>query len=139
MKLFPYELTNKPLRDDGLLLVKKIPDESISACFFDPQYRGILDKQKYGNEGVSRGGARCSLPQMPEETITEFISGINRVLKKSGHLFLWIDKFHLCEGVKPWFDDTKLNIVDLITWEKHRIGMGYRTRRKSEYIMVLQK
>ncbi len=29
--------------------------------------------------------------------------------------------------------------MDLITWDKGRIGMGYRTRRKSEYLLVLQK
>jgi site-specific DNA-methyltransferase (adenine-specific) len=137
--VFPYELTNRRLNRNGLELLEEIPNESISACFFDPQYRGILDKQKYGNEGVSRGQARCALPQMTEDVIENFIDEISRVLVKSGHLFLWIDKFHLCEGVTPWFKDTNLNIVDLITWEKSRIGMGYRTRRKSEYLLVLQK
>ncbi len=30
-------------------------------------------------------------------------------------------------------------IVDLITWNKGRMGMGYRTRRVAEYLLVLQK
>ena len=30
-------------------------------------------------------------------------------------------------------------MVDLITWDKGRIGMGYRTRRRSEYLVVAQK
>jgi site-specific DNA-methyltransferase (adenine-specific) len=124
---------------DGVELMGKLPNESISVCFFDPQYRGVLDKLKYGNEGKGRGKARCDLPQMGEEIIKNFIIEINRVLKKSGHLFLWVDKFHLCEGVNPWFEGTNLRVVDLITWEKSRIGMGYRTRRKSEYLVVLQK
>ena len=34
---------------------------------------------------------------------------------------------------------TELNIVDLVVWDKGKIGMGYRTRRKSEYLLVLQK
>ena len=80
---------------DGLELISCINDGSISAAFFDPQYRGVLDKLKYGNVGKSRGKSRSSLPQMDEAMITGFINGINRVLKDSGHLFLWVDKFHL--------------------------------------------
>ena len=136
---FPYELTNQKLKIDGLDLLEKIPTETIKACFFDPQYRGVLDKQKYGNEGISRGKARCSLPQMSEKLIQEFIQKIDIVLMKSAHLFLWIDKFHLCQGIQDWFCKTNLQTVDMITWEKHKIGMGYRTRRKSEYLMILQK
>lgn len=55
--------------------------------FFDPQYRGVLDKLKYGNEGQARGKARCELTQMDEDTIVNFIKEIDRVLKDSGHLF----------------------------------------------------
>ena len=29
--------------------------------------------------------------------------------------------------------------MDLITWNKGKIGMGYRTRRIGEYLVVLQK
>lgn len=124
---------------DGLELISCINDGSISAAFFDPQYRGVLDKLKYGNEGKSRGKSRSSLPQMDEAMITGFINGINRVLKDSGHLFLWVDKFHLCQGVLDWFVATDLHCVDMIVWDKGKIGMGYRTRRKSEYLVVFQK
>ena len=126
-------------RIDGFELLSSLNDECISASFFDPQYRGILDKLKYGNEGVSRGRARSSLPQMDEAAIIKFILEINRVLKPSGHLFLWVDKFHLCQGVLDWFMKTELNLVDMIVWDKGKIGMGYRTRRKSEYLIVFQK
>lgn len=116
-----------------------IEKNSVSVCFFDPQYRGVLDKLNYGNEGKNREKKRLNLPQMDEMLIFKFLKEINRILKPSAHLFLWIDKFHLCEGVYPWFHGTELNVVDLITWEKPRIGMGYRTRRKCEYLLVLQK
>ena len=136
---FPNHLINKELKVDGLKLLSLIPQDSIATCFFDPQYRGVLDKQKYGNEGKSREKRRVNLNQMPEETIVEFLKEIDRVLQPSGHLFLWIDKFHLCEGVQEWFEDTQMQTVDLIVWEKPRIGMGYRTRNKCEFLMVLQK
>ena len=41
---------NKKNKADGLKLLTDINNETISVAFFDPQYRGILDKMKYGNE-----------------------------------------------------------------------------------------
>ena len=76
---------------------------------------------------------------MDEFTIVSFINQIDRVLKPSGYLFLWIDKFHLCEGFKHWLNDTDLSVVDLITWDKVNIGLGYRTRRRSEHCVIIQK
>lgn len=134
----PYKINFKN-KTDGLKLLKDIKSDCIKLAFFDPQYRGVLDKLQYGNEGVSRGKARHDLPQMPEEVIINFISELNRIISKSGHLFLWVDKFHLCQGVLEWFENTELNLVDMIVWDKDRIGMGYRSRRKSEYLIILQK
>ena len=133
-----YKINTENLAD-GLALMKDIKDDSIATAFFDTQYRGILDKIHYGNEGKKRGIARAGLQQMDELSIVRFIKEINRVVKPSGHLFLWIDKFHLCTGIHAWIELTDFNIVDMIVWDKGKIGMGYRTRRKSEYLMVLQK
>ena len=130
---------NKRLKKDGLNFLSKLPTVTFPVAFFDPQYRGVLDKLAYGNEGKSRGKERANLPQMSEKLIHQFIKGINDVLIKSGHLFLWMDKFHLCTGFADWLDETSLEVVDMLTWDKGRIGMGYRTRRRSEYLVVLQK
>jgi site-specific DNA-methyltransferase (adenine-specific) len=124
---------------DGMKLLGYMPDHCVVAAFFDPQYRGILDKMEYGNEGESRGHARCSLKQMTEKDIHNFIKEIDRVLIDSGHLFLWMDKFHLCTGFLEWLSGTRLEVVDMITWNKGRIGMGYRTRRTCEYLVILQR
>ena len=125
---------------DGLQLLQKIPSESIRVVFFDPQYRGVLDKLSYGNEGKSRGKARHDLEQMSEETILTFISLIEKVLAKNGYLFLWVDKFHLVNGIQKWLSQTPtLQSVDMITWNKGKMGMGYRTRRTCEYLIVIQK
>lgn len=132
-------LINKKLNIDGVELLKQIQDKSLKVTFFDPQYCGILDKLSYGNEGKSRGKDRSDLPQMSEDIIKTFLKEIERVLLPSGYLFLWVDKFHLVEGVNPWISDLNMEIVDLITWNKMKIGMGYRTRRKSEYLLVIQK
>jgi site-specific DNA-methyltransferase (adenine-specific) len=131
-------VSNAPNQADGLELLRALDADSFSLCIFDPQYRGVLDKQKYGNEG-SRQKTRSVLPQMHEGTIISFIREIDRTLMPSGHLLLWTDKFHLCTGITHWLTGTDLNTVDLIVWNKMRMGMGYRTRRMSEYCLVLQK
>ena len=130
---------NTRLRMDGLEFLSKIPSGAIPVAFLDPQYRGVLDKLAYGNEGKQRGQKRAALVQMSEDDIGRFIRGIDRVLIPSGHLFLWVDKFHLCQGIGRWLEKTRLDIVDLVTWDKGTFGMGYRTRRRGEYCIVLQQ
>lgn len=130
---------NTRLKMDGLVFLSKLPPLTVPVAFFDPQYRGVLEKLSYGNEGKGRGRRRSALPQMDESTIAEFLCGIDQALIPSGHLFLWVDKFHLCQGIDPWFEGTALEVVDLVTWDKGTFGMGYRTRRRAEYCVVLQK
>ncbi len=130
---------NERMKMDGLEFLKKLPDAAIPAAFFDPQYRGVLDKLQYGNEGEKRGRRRFLLQQMSADTIRKFVESIDRCLIPSGHMFLWIDKYHLCEGFQRWFDGTDLSVVDLVNWDKCRLGMGYRSRRTTEHCVVLQK
>jgi len=82
-----------PQRMDGLQLLAAISENTIPLVFFDPQYRAILDRQRYGNEGKNRGKLRAALPQMSASIIQDFIHAIERVLMPSGHLMLWVDKF----------------------------------------------
>lgn len=124
---------------DGLQFLKLISNASIPLVFFDPQYRGILDKQKYGNEGYSKMKARCQLPQMDDELIAIFIKEIDRILKPSAHLLLWVDKYMLANSLHSLVSRTSLQLVDFITWDKGKIGLGYRTRKKSEYLVIFQK
>ena len=133
------ELVNRKNRMNGLDLLDLLDKESIKVVFFDPQYRGVLDKLSYGNEGKGRGKARSALPQMSQEIIFEFLAKIELVLKPNGYLFLWLDKFHLFE-VKSWIENYQsLEIVDMIVWNKMKMGMGYRSRRKSEYLVIIQR
>ena len=124
---------------DGIAFLAMLPADAVPVAFLDPQYRGVLEKLSSGNEGKDRGKQRCALEQMTEATISHFVRGIDRALIPSGHLFLWVDKFHLCQGVRPWLNGTSLDIVDLVTWDKGTFGMGYRTRRRAEYCVILQK
>ena len=126
---------------NGFDLLKTIPDEEIKVVFFDPQYRGILDKMSYGNEGENRGKDRSSLPQMDNDTIKKFLNETDRILAPNGYLFLWVDKFSVASGeVAEWLKETpKIKIVDLLVWNKMKLGMGYRTRNINEWLVIIQK
>ena len=137
-RLPPDLAFDRRLRMEGLAFLGYLPDAALTTAFLDPQYRGVLDHLAYGNEGVQRGASRAALHQMTDE-IPCFVQEIDRVLMPSGHLFLWMDKFHLCTGVHEWLRDTALHVVDMLTWDKQRLGMGYRTRRTGEHLVVLQK
>lgn len=118
---------------DGIELLQSIPDCMSKLVFFDPQYRGVMEYLKYGNEGA-RQKDRAGLPQMSDDTINAFMSEIFRVLTPSGHMLMWIDKFQLFNMNPDGFQR-----VDLIVWNKLRMGMGYHSRRTSEYLLVFQK
>ena len=132
--------SNATNKYDGLKLLSKMPAESVDCVFFDPQYRGILDKMAYGNEKTGKQKKRAELPQMDVPTIKKFVKEYGRILKKSKYFFLWVDKYELCSGnIKAWVRGTSLKIVDMVVWKKSRMGLGYRTRRTSEYVVILQK
>ena len=132
--------SNATNRCDGLALLSKMPAESVHCAFFDPQYRGILDKLAYGNEKTGKQARRAALTQMPVDTIKKFIVKIDRVLLPSSYAFLWLDKYEICQGsIKNWLRGTSLCLVDMIVWNKGHIGLGQRTRRTSEFLLVLQK
>ena len=131
-------IPNKPNQMDGLDFLKSLSSNMVPVAFFDPQYDGVLAKQNYGNEGKTRGQEQAKLQKMSTEVINEFIKELSRVIMDKGHLFLWTDKFHLCNGLSPWTDGTTLKLVDMLTWDKDKIGMGYRTRRQTEHCVIYQ-
>lgn len=110
--------------------------EQVPLTFYDPQYRGVLDKLKYGDEG-ERQKDRVKFPQMDIEEIEQVLSMVIHATKSSGHILMWTDKYHLLTGLFKFPDSVRL--VDMITWDKGRMGMGYRTRRQTEHLLVFQK
>ena len=124
-------------RGDALTLLRSLPDDCAAAAFFDPQHRGVLDRLRYGNEGA-RQRARCALPAMSDGYIDACCRDIARVLRPSGYLMYWADTYRVCTGAHLHIADV-LPCVDMISWDCGRIGMGYRTRRRGDYLSVLQK
>jgi site-specific DNA-methyltransferase (adenine-specific) len=122
-------------RGDALVLLRSLADGCAPLVFFDPQHRAVLDKLKFGNEGARQRG-RARLPAMTEDYIDAVCCESARVLKPSGYLMRWIDTFGLCEGHQLRIP---LKPVDLIAWDCMRPGMGKRSRRRGDYLVVLQK
>ena len=124
---------------DALALLRSLPDCCTPLTFFDPQYREGLDKLQYGNEGIGRQQARAALPAMSSDYIDIACRESVRVLQPSGYLLRWVDPFGLCTGQHLRLVDETCACVDLIAWDTLRMGMGYRSRRRGDYLLVFQK
>jgi site-specific DNA-methyltransferase (adenine-specific) len=124
-------------RGDALELLQSLPDCAAAAVVFDPQHRSVLDHLQFGNEGA-RQVSRAALPTMSEAYIDHCIREAARTLIPSGHIFLWTDTFRLCEGAHLRVADA-IKSVDLIAWDSLRMGMGKRSRRCGDYVLVLQR
>jgi site-specific DNA-methyltransferase (adenine-specific) len=116
-----------------------LPDNHVALGFFDPQFRELLERQSYGNEGEQRQSARAALPAMSPDYIDAVVRELARVLKPSGYLMRWCDKYALCEAHHLRISAELLKIVDLIVTDNARMGMGYRTRARGEFLLVAQK
>jgi site-specific DNA-methyltransferase (adenine-specific) len=128
---------NIALRGDALALLRSLPDGYTPLVFFDPQFRGVLDRLQYGDEHARQRG-RFALPAMTGNYIDQCCRETARALAPSGYLLLWTDTYHLCEGDHRRLGDV-LPYVDLLAWDSLKFGMGYRTRRRGDYLLVLQK
>ena len=122
---------------DARTLLRSLTDGISAAAFLDPQHRSTLERLQYGNEGA-RQKLRCALPAMSDSYIEQCCRDIARVLRPSGYLFLWADALRLCRGDHLPVADV-LPCVDLIAWNNERFGMGYRSRRCGDYLLILQK
>jgi hypothetical protein len=56
------------LHGDAPTLLRSLPDGCNPLVFYDPQYRGVLDKLQYGNEGA-RQMRRFALPAMTSTSL----------------------------------------------------------------------
>jgi site-specific DNA-methyltransferase (adenine-specific) len=130
-------LVNVAQRRDALDLLRSLPPACSALVAWDAQHRGVLDHLKFGNEGA-RQCARSQLSAMSEDYIDACIREIARVLTPSGYCASWVDTFGLCEAHHLRVAGV-LKAVDLIAWDSLRMGMGKRSRRRGDYLLVLQK
>jgi site-specific DNA-methyltransferase (adenine-specific) len=87
------------------------------------------------------GGLRLPkmlLPAMTSEYIDACCREVARALMPSGYLMLWQNAFGLVQGHHLRIADV-LSCVDLIAWDNQAMGMGYRARRRGDYLVILQK
>jgi site-specific DNA-methyltransferase (adenine-specific) len=130
---------NAMQRGDALVQLRSLKESCSPLVFFDPQHRTALDRLSYGNEGLERQKARAALPAMSAEYIDACCHESMRVLQPSGYLMRWIDVFGLCTGQHLRIIGETCQCVDLIAWDSLRVGMGYRSRRRGDYLLIFQK
>ena len=125
-------LKNMKQEGEGLELLKQLEDKSVALVVFDPQY------EKAG--GVSRV-KDWPLYYQSEYQIIHIIKEVNRVLKPSAFLLLWVNKEILkSERVSLWLlKSLKLKIVDFLVWNKNNFGFGSYFRSKGEFAFLIQK
>ncbi len=89
MNKFMQANRNRRLLIDGISLLNEIQSDSIATCFLDAEYRQVMDKMKYGNEG-SRQKGRSALTQMPQEwkAITFWTRALDRSTQWQAALWL---------------------------------------------------
>jgi site-specific DNA-methyltransferase (adenine-specific) len=121
---------------DALALLRAVPTEFTKLVFWDPQYRQLLDKQRFGNEGRNRGQRRKKLPAMSQEYITSCGAEIGRIMVPSGYCCRWVDEFQLLNGL---FKIGGLEHVGVVHWNNGRPGMGKRIRPTGGSVVLLQK
>jgi site-specific DNA-methyltransferase (adenine-specific) len=121
---------------DALALLRAVPTEFTKLVFWDPQFRQLLDEQRYGNEGINRGKRRKQLPAMSPEFIASCDAEIRRITVPSGYCCRWVDEFQLLNGL---FKIAGLEHVGVIHWNNGRAGMGKRIRPTGGSVVILQK
>lgn len=124
----------------GYTMLRSLQDECAALAIFDPQYRAVLNKLKFGNEGA-RQKKRSELPQMSDYDISIFMQELERVLRPSGHIAFWMDKYTIASGhhLRYFQFCSWLRLVDMLCWDTQRFGMGRRLRCTTEYLLIIQK
>jgi site-specific DNA-methyltransferase (adenine-specific) len=75
---------------------------------------------------------------MTEDYIDACSREIARALVPSAYCIRWVDTYGLCEAHHRRVADC-LKCVDCIAWDNLRPGMGKRSRRRGDFLLVLQK
>jgi site-specific DNA-methyltransferase (adenine-specific) len=121
---------------DALALLRAIDSESTKLTFWDAQYRQLLQKLCYGNEGVSRGRRRKMLPAMTQEYIAACDREIARISTPSGYCARWVDEYQLLNGL---FVIEGMEQVGVVHWDNGKPGTGKRIRPVGGSLVFLQK
>ena len=122
---------NKIHLGDCYELIKQIPDKSIDLIITDPPYTKPT-VTSFGRVAV-KNIADLSI----QETYMKVIKKeIERVLKPSGSLFLFCDDGYYASIYRAYYDWHQLN---LLVWDKGKIGMGKPFRRQHELILYANR
>jgi site-specific DNA-methyltransferase (adenine-specific) len=116
-------------------LMDYVPDGSQDVCVTDLAYESL---EKHRAVGTTTRLKKAWFPVFPNKRFPEFFSGLHRVMRKDGHVYLFTDK----ESMFPMHAAAVaagFTFWNALTWDKGAIGMGYHYRRQTEMILFLTK
>jgi len=126
---------------DGLELLRNLPNNSVQLVIFDPQYRNIDEVAPINSKRIKIPFHSQPLYDQSQMDITTFFKEIERVLKPSGFVILWIDDNILIKTTFKQWITTNLKIKEILIWVKKRfLALGWnKFRKQCEYALLIQK
>ena len=125
-------LLNTKQAGEALELLTSLENNTASLIFLDPQYEKVGDVSRVKD---------YPLHYQSDYQITQILKEIERILKPSAFVLLWISKQILSsDRVQLWIlSAPNLKIVDCLVWKKNNFGFGSYFRSNSEFAFLLQK
>lgn len=129
---------------DCLEFMTTLPDESVDLIVTDPPYNDLsMFRGGLGNTGKCLGShGWFANDQVPEEQFNIFflavLAELHRVLKPHSHFYCFCN-YKISERFKNLIVSSGFNFVNLLVWDKLRMGLGWTYRNQYELIILASK
>ena len=133
--------------NDALRFVSSLEAESIDCVLTDPPYSSGTRKE--GQKGVRKSMTRSAADSdwFDNDSLTahgfawlmrELALEFERVMKRGAHALIFID-WRMLVHLSGAIESADLRWVNVLVWDKCRIGMGTAFRRQHEFVLHFTK
>lgn len=132
---------------DVLEAMRTLESETVDVVLTDPPYSSGTRKegQKGVRKSMNRGERSSEWFDSDSLTVVGFLYllrqvglEIKRVLKPGGHALMFID-WRMSPHLTAAIESVDLQWVDVLVWDKLRMGMGSQFRRQHEFVLHFTK
>jgi len=129
------------LRRDAVDMLSAMPSQSVDLVATDPAYES-LEKHRASGTTTRLAHSKMSsndwFPIFTNERFPELLVQMYRVLRRDRHVYILCDD-ETSDIVKPMAKAAGFRVWDRLIWDKKTIGMGYHWRKRTEFILFLEK
>lgn len=128
------------LQEDIRQTLSKMKDESVDLILTDPPYRTISGG-KSGPKGRPSGILSKNDGKIFKHNdidISEYISGLYRVLKDQSHMYMMVNLINLVPFWKA-IEGAGFQIHNLLVWEKNNVVVNRWYMKNAEYVIFARK